>query len=238
MTASDLIHRAARIAGILATGEVFSGQDASDALSSLKGIFETWNNEGFFQWKDLFYDFPLTAATMGAGYFSIDKTSPLISNATIIVSSQGANLETPLMILNKDQYAAIPDKSITSTRPYKVYIYNALEANDDNLSIARGYLYPIPSVDCTLRLYIKDGLTLPANLIETLSIPQAYSRALIYEMAIELGENYGRELAPSIFAKLDNLKSGIKRRNIQIPTMSSELANTNGRLRNIYTGEQ
>lgn len=207
-TARSLITRSLRDLGALAVGETATAEEASDALTSLNELLEAWSLERLMVYHIAEVTKTLTASTasytIGAGG-SINTARPLrIENAVL---RDANNLDIPVRLLTRQEYAGIYLKQTTSTYPYWLYY--------DNNYNASGYgtitVWPVPSTsDKTLRLWLWQPLSNVATLDTTINLPPGYTRALRSGLAIELAAEYGRDVPESLAVVALESKAAIK----------------------------
>jgi len=151
----------------------------------------------------------------------------LISLAGFVVD----DYEYPIDIVNEQEWAAVSDKTLTSTIPTKLFIVNSYP-------LAKLYLWPRPTGTNTLTLYTPKQITEAANASTDLALPPGYSRMLRYNLAKELAPEFGRTLDPNILETAMDTKAEIKRQNFQPLLLISDAVGMDGRrVFNILTGE-
>lgn len=220
-TARDLINSSFRLIGVLAGGETASAQEMNDALATLNDMIDSWSNERLTIFNVAPETFPLVPAqqtyTMGTGG-DFDTARPLkIENAKIQVVTNGQTNEYPLQISNQDQWADIRIKTVTTSLPSILYMDGAYPLQNLNL-------WPIPSVANSIILYSWKPLSDFSTLNTVASLPPGYSKALRYNLAIELAPEYGKQADQSVVAGAIEGKENIKRANITPRYMATDSA--------------
>lgn len=211
-TARDIIESSMRLLGVLATGEAAQASEASDALDSLNDMLDSWSNENFVVNAVTAEEFTLTAGqssyTMGTGG-DFNTTRPLeIIKALLQEQGSSPKFELPMRIVTPKEYASITVKDTDSTIP--TYIYK-----EGTYPLETLKLYPVPSEANKLVLYTLKPLTTFTNLSTDASFPPGYLRALKYNLAMEIGPEYGKEASASVVQIAMESKAEIKRQNFR-----------------------
>jgi hypothetical protein len=232
-TVRDLIKGSLRLIGAVASGETPGADEQADALSSLNDMIDSWSTEQLTIYTSVREVFDLVGGkqsyTMGTGGDFATSRPMRIERAALLSVSSG-NLETPLEIINLDDWAEISQKSSQSS-PQKLFPDNAYPL--ENLS-----LYPTPDVANKLVLYSWKPLTSFASVNDTVSFPPGYAKALRYGLALELAPEYGKQVDPSVVIQFTEAKENIKRQNVitqQIVCDAAVLSSLNSY--NILTGQ-
>lgn len=226
MTAQQLITSSLRLIGVLASGESPSASEAQDGLTALNNLIDSWSNENLMIFTKLREVFAFIANqrvyTMGTGGNFSTLRPQKIENALIQIASNSPVLELPIQILSKDEYAAITIKTVTATFP--LYMYCDYANPLANISV-----WPVPTDSSNnIVLYSWKPLANISALTSSLSLPPGYLRALIYNLAIDLAPEYGRQVAPTIPVEAVAAKAVLKRMNNVTPllNMPSDLVAT------------
>lgn len=210
-TARNLIEGSLRLVGALSQGESASASEMSDALSALNMMLSSWSNESLLIYTKAREEFPLVAGTdsytMGDGA-TFDTARPTrIENAAIEISGSDPQ-EFPIDIITRDEYAKIGDKATQSSLPTKLYPSNTYP--NETL-----FLWPVPSAAHNLVLYSWKPLVQFTDASDTISLPDGYERAIKYNLAVEIGPEYGRPTPAEVSAIAMESKAAIKRMNVK-----------------------
>lgn len=212
MTGLDLISAALRLIGVLASGESPSASEATDGLSSLNDMIDSWSNENLLIPSKVREVFPLVVGqqtyTWGTGGNFNSPRPQKIEQALIQIVAYTPPLELPMKILNQEQFAGILLKTLTSTYPMYIYCDNAYPLANVNV-------WPVPGQGDNLVFYSWKPLTEIATLTTQISLPPGYQRALRYALAVELAPEYGRAVSPAVSETADVAVASIKRMNWQ-----------------------
>jgi hypothetical protein len=221
MTVSDVINASLRKLGILASGEVPTANEQSDALVAFQNMLDSFSTESLIISSILREVFAITAGTQtftfgtGGNFNSVRPQK--IENAMVQAYGTNPIAELQMQILNKDQYAAIVVKTVTSSIP--IYLYN-----DDAYPLANINLWPVPSVNTNLVLYSWKPLASFAAINTAISLPPGYLRMLIYNLAVELSSDYGMSASDQVVALAVNSKKNVKKMNSKPIYLSTDPA--------------
>jgi hypothetical protein len=198
-TALDLITGAGRLIGVVRKGETLAADEAQDALLSLNEMIESWANNGLLVVADTEETFSVTSAlsyTIGAGQ-TLNTARPL--NITQAYFTIG-NLDYPLIMIDDQQYNDIVLKDIGTSIPQ--YINYSPE-------FPYGKIRLYPQASGTLFIASQKALTGFAALSTTVSLPPGWTRALRYNLAIEMAPEFGVATPPEVIAMAKQSKGEI-----------------------------
>lgn len=209
-TARDLLSSSLRLIGVLASGESAGASEATDGLSTLNDLIDSWSTEQLLIPNKVRETFSLSAGTqsytMGSGG-TFNTSRPMkIEDALIQIPGASPATEIPIRILNKDEYTQIIQKTSQSTIPSCVF-------PDYAYPLATLYFWSVPDQVVTAVLNSWKPLSQLANLSTSLSLPPGYLRALRFSLAIDLAPEYGRPVSAEVAGIAAESKSAIKRMN-------------------------
>ncbi len=212
MTANDLISSALRLIGVLASGETPSAAEASDGLTILNQMLDSWNAERlaiFSVQRQVVVPAVLKQAyTVGpGGDFNIARPPRIERVGVISLTNAVQPLELPVEMLTDVGWESIPVKNIFSSLPLKVW-------NDLGFPFMTLSFWPIPNVQVNFALYIWAALAQFPDLVTDETFPPGYLKALRYNLAVDLAPEFGRELPAVVAAQAVDSKSKIKALNI------------------------
>ena len=210
-TARDLISSSLRLIGVLASGEVPSNSESSDALVSLNEMLDSWSTERLFINAITREPFPLTVSkrtyTMGPGG-DFDTVRPIRITGAVLRYIRNENTDIPVRILNSRQWSKIVDKDTDSSIPTYMYPEGTFPLETLNF-------WPIPESVNDIIIYSIKSLAQFDDLDAELSFPPGYSRALRYNLALELADEYGRPIPPRVMETARDSIAKIKRVNMK-----------------------
>lgn len=208
MTGRDLISASLRLIGALAPGESLAASEATDGLASLNRMIDSWSTEGLIihaVTAETAFALTASVATVTMGTSGNITTRPMSIESAFI---RDGSTDYPLRILTHTEYAAIVDKTVQSDYPTALY--------DDGAFPQRTLtLYPVPSAAHSIVLFTKRALTQIATLDTAISLPPGYDEALVYNLSIRLGPEYGKPLSAEVVGIAQESKASIKRANIK-----------------------
>jgi hypothetical protein len=232
-TAGDIITGALRLLGVVAEGESPSPETASDALSAMNQMIESWNTErlSVYATQDQIFSWPATAIsrTMGPTGDFVGNRPILIDDSTYF-KDPSTGVSYGLKLINQQQYNGIALKTVRSTYPQVMWVnmtYPDIEM----------YIYPVPTRVLEFHIVSVEELTRPAILATVLSFPPGYLRAFRYNLACELAPEFGVEPSRQVQRIAMTSKRNLKRINNPDDIMSIPYSIVGTRQRfNIYAG--
>lgn len=232
-TVRDMLEDAQRIIGVISDGENISAAGAANGLNKLNNMIDEWSADGFPIYTQVREEFTFVAGqasyTMGTGA-NFNTTRPIVIQQVTAIQVTPTPLEIPIEVINVQKYSSIQIKSIQSTFPY--YVYDA--GGFPNLTL---HFFPVPQTTNKVAIYSLKPLTLFTSINETVSLPQGYKKALIYNLAMEWAEDYGKSTSAKVDKIAVDSKATISRANFEPTTLVSDyfgLSNRGGY--NIYSG--
>lgn len=212
-TLLDLITEAFVDAGVKAPGEVPNATQADIGLRKMNGLLDQWKAERLNCYTVGRATATLTASqtsfTVGpSGNIAITPRPVYIDHVTYVDNSVTPAVEISLgELLNDDQYAAIVQKSLTSTRPSRAYY---------RPDFPTGTLIPWPiSTGSSLlwAVYYAVPIDEYTAVTTTVSLPPGFKRMMVSNLALELLPAYSREAHPILMKAADQSKGVVKRSN-------------------------
>jgi hypothetical protein len=221
MTVSDVINASLRKIGILASGEVPTANEQTDAFTALTNMLDSMSNERLVIYSILREAFNLIAGqqtyTFGTGGNFNSARPQKIENAYVQAYGTNPVAELKMKIVNKDEYADLVVKTVTSSIP--IYLYN-----DNSNPLANINVWPVPSVNTPLILYSWKALSSFAAINTTITLPPGYLRMIIFNLAVELASDYGLSAPDQVVAIALSSMKNIKRMNSQPLYLSTDAA--------------
>ena len=212
-TYGAIVESALKEIGVLAAGETMSAEDGSDGLDALNMRLDQFNAERlapFITTRTTFTvvsgDGSYTVGT-GADVNIVRPNLQEVSEVRFQDTSVSPTLEYPLLQLTENDYARLPQKTLTSTQPTSFY-YSPTLPNGTLI------FWPVPT-SATLQgvMYVLAALSEAAALTTTVSLPPGYRRMLIKQLAVDLASSYGREVAPQLMMEADDALRTVKASN-------------------------
>lgn len=183
---SEIIRTALRLAGLMgAAKRTPSPEQNQEGVESLNSMLDEWRGRGNripVVTRNLF---PITIGqkiyTIGpAGNFNTARPN-VLNQAGVVLTNQTPSPEWPVVVFSQQQYGLIKNKDWSSSWPIAIYF-----EPDFSAGLAKIFVYPIPSAQCSLALYLEEGITEVASLTTGLVLPPVYRRAIEKNLAMEL----------------------------------------------------
>ena len=223
-TALQIINRAYGAIGYKATGEVLSGEDASEALDVLNSMVDGWNTQRLFiaEVANVVGTVSGASATVGTG-LTFNTPNPVDIEAGGFVRVNG--VDYPLELIDRQTYEGLALKTVSSTYPQYAYFYRGVSSSNV-------YFYPAASGAVEVHLPFQVQLAEFADLTTDYSLAQGYRLALQLSLAEELAMGV-REVPALLARKAANARRVIRRSNVEVPLLD---VMPSGVRFNIYSG--
>lgn len=217
MVVLSIIARSMRLIGAIATGETPTADEATDGLTALNGMLDSWRNESLMTWtvndKSVAITAGQSAFTVGPGG-SIDTARPVeIDTARI----RWNGIDYPCDVIDQSQWASIARKTIKSNLPR--YIYDSGDFPLRNMTP-----WPIPNQDIEIILGLKEPLERFSTVHDDVTMPPGYEEAMTYGLAIRLTSEFGLQPPAGIVMLYAACRRDLKRVNHQGVRLRSEPA--------------
>jgi hypothetical protein len=203
-TALQIIERAYRTIGVLASGETATAEMAQDALVYLNDVLSGLSNESLIIYADTLDSVAMDGSasyTYGAGG-DINSVRPTKINN--IFFRDVNNVDYDVQMITSDQYDSIALKSTSTGIPTCVYV-------SADYPLATVYPWPLASAG-TMYFMSNKPLTAFAGLMTAVALPTGYDRLLRYCLAAEMMPEYGI-VNQQVLAMMMDAKAKIKRTN-------------------------
>jgi hypothetical protein len=233
-TVLDIIRRALRLIGVLATGETPDGPEAADALQVMNWMIEQWTNEKLMVY---YMENMLFSAYAGIGTYTIGPDNsnnwqtllPVkIESAFCRDNSSGFNNDYKLELIPNDRYQDIFQKGILTT--YPKYIHYVRSWPNGSID-----LWPVPTRNYTIGLSHWHQIQKYLNLTDIICLPPGYKTALAYNLAVEMAGEYGQAISSIIQNEAVKSKAILMRVNFEPVLMSTDPMLVPRRMYNIYS---
>jgi len=232
-TYRDLITRSLRLIGAIANVQTPSGTQSSQGLEVLKEIIDSWNGSSLMLYSNSYSTFAFvngqSTYTVGpTGDWSMTARPVRIDAAWNRNTSSSPNTDLAMTELSASEYGDITQKTTSQQLPF----YFNYDPSFPNGTIK---VYPVPtSANISMVILTQDGVDNTITLNTTFSLPPAYRQALVYNLAVALGPEYGIEVPPSVTNIALTAKQTIMNNNFESEEMSFDFGS--GSKFNINTG--
>jgi len=223
LKALDLISSAARLVGIVASGETLSGAESADALLILQQMIDTWQADGLKIFSENINIFPFVLGqqtyTLGTGgNFSMVRPAKIQRMGCQILSNPTQPSEIPITLLDFDGWANVRVKNISGSYPLFCYPDYGFVGNPPVMTLN---FWIIPGLACNCVIYSWNPLTTFPDLATTdIIFPPAYAEALRYNVAIRLATEFpGTPLRPELVAVAASTLEALKDINLPAPVL-------------------
>ena len=208
MTVRDLITGALRLIGASSQGETPTASEMTDSLFALNDMLDSWSTEGFVVFNTFKESFTLTPGkakyTLGTDPSNdfVTEIPLIIENASILTNGSEMYLRT----VESKEYSDIVNKDIQSAYPSTLYF----NRNSPSSEIT---LWPVPNEAKELILYSQKKISSFSSINNTIQMPPGYTKALRYNLAVELAPEYGKEPTNTVLTQALESKTIISRMN-------------------------
>lgn len=184
MKALDLISSSMRLIGALASGETPTSSEASDSLTVLNQMLDSFAADRLMVFTITIAEFALVPGqqvyTYGVGGDFNAARPPRIDRVSIVsLTNPSQPLELPIDYLTDLDWQQYPIKNIQTTLPQAVY-------DDGAFPLRNISFWPIPTVIVNTRFYNWTQLTSYATLTTDNNYPPGYIEMLRYNLALRL----------------------------------------------------
>jgi len=153
---------------------------------------------------------PITA-TIVSPYQMVNSYRPVsINEATLTVTTSPtpSPIDYPLQIFNDAEWASISLKNTSTNIPRGIYY-------DHGNPLGNIAFWPFPNAGtCILNLYCPTYLG-PFGLNDSVALPPGWQKMLIYNLALDLGPEFGVDVPPIVMAQAVASKAAVKRSNFR-----------------------
>lgn len=183
-TARAIITRALQKIGAVVKSEPPSADEANDALNSLNAMMASWSNDTLNIYAHTWETFSLVGGTGSYTIGSSGVFNTVRPNDILQAYIRIGSVDYPVGIVNDQAYNSVSFKSLTGIPEFLNY--------DNAYPLGTIRLYPVPSAAYSLFLLSEKSVTTFATLDTTMSLPDGWERALIYNLAMELAPEYSQ----------------------------------------------
>jgi hypothetical protein len=235
-TVLDLATDALLEVGVIAAGEVASAQDGAFALRTLNRMVNAWKAERVYIYQTTRTEWAIVAAdgsyTVGVGG-DVNVLRPVhIDAVTILETATTPDQESaPLREMTDMDWANLSVKAETADSPSAFYY-------KPTYPLGTLELWPVPS-SATLKgvLYAPEAVAEFAALATAVSLPPAYERLIVKNLAVELAPSYRAPVSPELKEQAKDSLAVVLRANKRTQDMSFDPgAGVQGPVYDIYLG--
>ena len=220
-TAQNLIDGALRLIGVYSTGTVITPEEYESCLTIMNRMLDRWNLTDLLVYSKSITTFPFIAGkafyTLGTGGdFDMPRPAKLERISVQIPGSSGYNMEMPLDAdFNLESWQSLVVKSTPSIFPLACY-------NNPNFPFMELNFWPIPQGPASVVLYTWDLMPLISDLADNVELPNGYSDAVVYNLAVRLAQIFDRMPSPELLAEAKASKHDINDINNGTPSLHTD----------------
>jgi hypothetical protein len=219
MKVADLITRAMKVMGVLASGEAPTAAEQSDAFDALNAMMDTWANQSLALYATARDTYQLASGvnpnTIGSVGGTLTATRPTAIDAASILLV-GNNTEMPLQLLSDAEWQGIGTKT-TQGQPTALWVQTGYP-------LTQLWLNPVPDQNYKLVLYSQMQLGRFASVNVTFDMPPGYEEAIIYNLAQRLCPEFGVAMSPEAKDIATESLASLKRTNTKLEYLRSDAA--------------
>jgi hypothetical protein len=234
-TALSIITDAMVEIGAYAPGDTISNVHQQLGLLRFQNQLNAWQADDL----TLNLQTPLTfSLTSGTSTFTIGPTGSVVSTRPVYIEGMNyvipgttPTTEVPMGELSDDAYMALSQKTLPSSLPQMYHV----NATMPNLTI---FVWPEVTQTVSVVIYAFFGIDVPAALNSSVTGPQGYAEAFMYQLALRLCGPMSRPIPPELPALAANALALMKRPQ-EIPGMmgvDAALVPSYGGAFNVLTG--
>jgi hypothetical protein len=210
MTVRDWINRSARLAGIVAAGETLQGSDIQDSLDVATDLLDAWAADRLTVYTQSRTENTIVGGTqrytLGPGG-AWNQDQPLWIDGAMYKTSDGQ--EYPLTVYSRSEWAAISPKNLQSSIPEGIFVNPGATTADVDV-------WPVPT-DASIKivLYVPSTPLSAASSLDTvLALRRGWARALRYNLALELADEFGTTPLQGVAEKAIDSLATIRRQGV------------------------
>lgn len=219
MTGQQLVNAALALIGVITQGETPSASESADGLLAVNNLLSSWGTERLNVFTVQTAEYPLSTNVstyqMGpGGTWNTVRPVHFESAQVLVPSGTGSgDLTFPVDLIDQAAFMAIAEKNLSG-----VVVKAAFP--DMGFPLITWRLWPRPQFSAgSVRLQLGQWVPLTefASLATDLNFPPGYSRALIYNSALEMAPMFGAVPSPLVSQIAVESKAAIRMLNAASP---------------------
>lgn len=224
MTVLDVVTRAMFDLGVLQEGEVPTPDQATECLNALNEWIDGLTPDTLTVYTVTRSTWTITTATSytvgtgGAVNIARPNSPNDIEHIGYVDNNFSPAQESLLTLLSDDEYASIPQKTLTSALPTSWY-YNP------TYPLGTLHPFPVPSSSNLLGvIYTRTAVTEFSALTDTVSLPPGYRRFFRSNLALEISPIFNAQPTPALVQMAQESAQRIRTANVRPSELSSDAA--------------
>ena len=217
LTAQDIIDQALSLIGVLGTGSTIEPEEYDRCLKTMNLMIDRWNLTDLLVFSANPHTFALTSGQQSynlgpAGDFDMGRPSFIEKVSIIVPNSDGLEMELPIdATTDMEEWQNIVVKGTQGGFPLVMW-------NNTGFPYMELNFWPIPTVDCSVRLYTWDQMPYITHLVDNVELPTGYADAIIYNLAVRCCQLFDRTPTPDLRAEAKQAMHDINDINAGTPT--------------------
>jgi hypothetical protein len=223
-TVGAIIRSSLRKLGVLASGEPLSASDGQDSLEVLGQMIDGWSGEPLMIPVSTSVKFTLldgvTKYTIGryagaapANHIETARPEQIVS---AFIRDQG-NTDYSLKTLSEEALASLSTKDNPSI-PSRYILRQGWPLSEIEFNTA-----PYQPLELNMILVQPLNAILPtANLTDAIDLPPGYERALVFNLCVDLADEWGKEVSAATASNASYSKTLLKRKNSREITITTD----------------
>ena len=212
--------------GVLGEDESLSASQGAFALRRLQHLIDQWAADRLTLAIQTRTQFTLisgtSTVTLGPAPADVVMQRPVwLDTAMFIVPGSSPPVESPIAIMNRDQYADVRIKTLSSQLPAQCFLQTSLDT-----PVASLFFWPRVSQNVEIALYCPTALDVPASLNSIITGPPGFQEGLRYALAIRLCSPFGVQPEPLLLDLAQKSYAAMRRRQVQPGLLGTDPAVT------------
>lgn len=213
LVVTDVCDQALRKIGVVGQGAKMRAYQLQDAVFNLNLILDSWNVDGNMIFSQTIQEFPVSNGTVSytfgpGGDWDVPTRPVEIEYASFVLTTSTPHIYLPMDILSAQEWSSIHLIQVPTSVSNKIYV-------DQNWPLANAYIWPQSTTSQFVRLTYWNPLNSNLLSTDTFSMPPAYARGLILDLAMNLAPNYGKDIPQDLAGIVNSLKKQITNANLQ-----------------------
>jgi hypothetical protein len=200
VTAQTIVNNALTLIEAISPTEGPTTTESADGLAALIALLASWSADELLVYATRTAAVALTNGTVS---YAIPGARPVkILSADCTVAASGMNF--PLEVLGPDAWARVNGK--TSSSVYTQAVYCDYAYPTPALLVA-----PKPTGGATVDLFCMVDLATVAALTDTFDLPEGYTKAIEFNLAVDLAPQFGRSVSAELAMNATTTKEQMRR---------------------------
>lgn len=219
--ALTLIQRALSLTNSVGTDQTLTANEVTDCLAVFNDMQEQWSLDGLMMWDSVNQQFLLVPGkatyTIGVGGDWNTDRPVNIHQPMYTVLNGGTGLAVsdvsyPCVAMTQDEYNWISFKGQQQQYPER---YMFLREFEPATQYSQVTFWPIPSAPNYISVNMDRILTNQASAATVMSFPPGYMKAFVYNLAVELAPQFGKEAKDTVKKIAMTSLASVKKANVR-----------------------